>query len=481
MWKPCTDTNDKEKKVCWKKDNKDDFEIILQGENIKIKDENLKQKCSELNLDIADVIVQEWKELWICVKGNSEKIEKVYFGEEEAKVKPNGFWVFTFQNYLGKSFIRVKFKESKESKESKEIKTDPIEVISSKTPLNEKNEKNEENPLYYPKFLKALIDGIIEHIVSAPFYLPSPTEFPTAEYPYPPSLIFILHTLAQNADILIQALQTIWHNPYRKLKTEERWVLLNKATNVDVDTIYMMLHHPEYLRKGYSGGFLKKLADKLNGYIPEKVFQRHVIETLDNPENRFIKHFIDTILFFCEELKRQNYWEKAKSHQSKLEELENYVRYLRVDSLFSDVGDMTIFPASSQVLLKRDGYRECLNIYRLLNLSRIPIFHELQDAIDNRRIDKLYEYWCFFELSKKLAEVIAKDNSKPRFEIKKTKEGRFEIVKAYLGNGYELVYNQTFEGYSGNFRPDFALVRNNKPDEPEVVFDAKFRFDLKKF
>jgi len=473
MWEPCKDINDKWIKVCWRKDN---FKIILLGEkeseSIKIANEipNLKEACSKLNIDIADVIVQEWKELWIGVEYNSEnkkEIKKIYFGEQEAQQKPNGLWTFTFRNYLGKSFIRIIF-------DNTEFKSPPIEVISEKTPINV-----ESDPLFYPKFLKILLDELIKYLILLPFDLGSPTEFPTAEYPYPPSLIFILHTLAQNADTLIQALQTIWHNPYRKLKTEERWVLLNEATNVDVDTILMMFHHPEYLCKVYSGGFLKKLADKLNGYIPEKVFQRHVIETLDNPENRFIKHFIDTILFFCEELKRQNYWEKAKSHQSKLEELENYVRYLRVDSLFSDVGDMTIFPASSQVLLKRDGYRECLNIYRLLNLSRIPIFHELQDAIDNRRIDKLYEYWCFFELSKRLAEVIAKDNSKPRFEIKKTKEGRFEIVKAYLGNGYELVYNQTFEGYSGNFRPDFALVKSNKPDKPEIVFDAKFRFDLK--
>jgi len=198
--------------------------------------------------------------------------------------------------------------------------------------------------------------------------------------------------LAQNADNIIQALQTVWNNPYRKLITEERCVLLNEATNINADTLIMMLHHPEYLHKGYSEKSLEYLAKKLKGYVPEKVFEQNVVETIDNPENRFIKRFMDIILYLCDELKRLNLWEKAKSHQSNLEKLEEYVRYLQADPLFADVGEMAIFPASSQVLLKREGYRECLKIYRLLNIARVPIFNRLQDVIDNRRIDILYEY-----------------------------------------------------------------------------------------
>ncbi len=464
----CLNINDKERKVC---ERKDGFKIILQGEKeyIKLTEEisNLKETCSRLNINIAEVIVQEWKELWVYVKGDSVEIDEVYFGEKKADRKPNGWWAFTFQNFLGKSFIRVKLKNGQE------LITDPIEVVSSKTPMD-----NERDPLYYPRFLKALIDSLIEHIVSAPFDLGSPTEFSTEEYAQPPSLISILHVLTQNADNIIQALRTIWHNPYRKLTTEGKWILVNEATNVDVDTILMMFHHPEYLHQSDSGSPLRNLPNKLRRYLPEKIFERHVVETLDNPENRFIKRFMDLILYFCEELKRQNYWEKAKSHQLKLEELENFVRYFRVNSIFADVGDMTIFPAFSQVLLKRDGYRECLSIYRLLNLSKIPIFNELQDAIDNRRVDQLYEYWCFFELSKRLAEVIGKDKSKLRFEIKEAEEsGLGGGTKAYLGDDYELVYNKTFKGYSGDFRPDFALIKNNNL---EIIFDAKFRFDLKR-
>jgi hypothetical protein len=138
---------------------------------------------------------------------------------------------------------------------------------------------------------------------------------------------------------------------------------------------------------------------------------------------------------------------------------------------------MTIFPASSQVLLKRDGYRECLSIYRLLHLARIPIFNKIQEAIDNRRIDQLYEFWCFFKLSEMLAKVINGEGAKPVFRIKEGPQGGLEgETEADLGKGYKLVYNKTWEGYTFNFRPDFSLIKDKKL---EVVFDAKFRFDLR--
>jgi len=357
-------------------------------------------------------------------------------------------------------------------KNGEEIITDPIEVISSKTNLA-KNEQNGKLP--YCQFLRALIDDLINYIATCPFDLSSPTEFYTEEYSYPPSPVFILHTLAHNAEAIIQALQTIWHNPYRKLTTEERWVYLSEAKQVDEDTIIMMLKHPKYLQE-YKGGELAHLAGLLKNNLPLKVYQRQFIETLDNPENRFIKKFMDIILYWCDELERLNILNENSPHKEQIEKLRNYVRYLRADPLFADVGEMTIFPASSQVLLKRDGYRECLNIYRLLHLARIPIFNNIQQAIDNRRIDQLYEFWCFFKLSEMLAKVINGEEGKPKFRIKEGPQGGLEgETEADLGKGYKLVYNETWKGYTFNFRPDFLLMKDKNL---EVVFDAKFRFDL---
>jgi predicted component of viral defense system (DUF524 family) len=76
-----------------------------------------------------------------------------------------------------------------------------------------------------------------------------------------------------------------------------------------------------------------------------------------------------------------------------------------------------------------------------------------------------------------LAKVINGEEAKPVFRIKEGPQGGLEgETEADLGNGYKLVYNKTREGYTFNFRPDFSLMKDGKL---EVVFDAKFRFDLK--
>jgi predicted component of viral defense system (DUF524 family) len=486
-WKKCDDA------VCW---TDGEIQVTLklaeskpqqdeQGQQsqdkarLQIVDTRLKDLChKQYRVEIADIAVPEWRELWVQVKPEAQSI---WFGEEEASEKPNGWWAFTFQNYLGKSVIRIRFADGRI------VTTDPIEVVSPKTPL-ELDEQDKDDPLFYPKFLRALIDDLIRYLVSMPFDWGAPTEFPTEERVQPPSPIFVLHVLAQNAQRICHALQTIWRNPHRRLVTEERWVLLSEASSVDADTILMMLQHPEHLRL-YRGGSLSTLAQRLKGKVPERVFERRVTETLDTPENRFIKRFMDIVLYWCDELQRLNYWQKAQSHQPELQTLREFVRFLRADPLFADVGELEIFPASSQVLLRRDGYRECLQVYRLLHIARAPIFDRLQDAIDNRRIDQLYEFWCFFRLAEELAKILG-NRQQPLFSALESDEGGLRHgLSANLGNGYQLFYNRTFShgkgsgrSYSVSLRPDFSLFSLMKDEQMKdeqllVVFDAKFRFD----
>jgi uncharacterized protein len=433
----------------------------------------LKDLCRRHSVEIADVIVPEWRELLVRVKNfdgtpiRRDRLRQdrpVWFGEQPADQIDDGLWRFTFRNYLGKSVIRVFI-------DGGEVTTDPIEVVSPKTPLGL---DKQDDPLFYPKFLRALIDDLIRYLVSMPFDWSAPTEFATEERVQPPSPIFVLHVLAQNAQRICHALQTIWRNPHRRLVTEERWVLLSEASSVDADTILMMLQHPEHLRP-YRGGSLSTLAQRLKGKVPERVFERRVTETLDTPENRFIKRFMDIVLYWCDELQRLNYWQKAQSHQPDLQTLREFVRFLRADPLFADVGELEIFPASSQVLLRRDGYRECLQVYRLLHIARAPIFDRLQDAIDNRRIDQLYEFWCFFKLAEELC-----DGQQPKFKgtLESDEGGLRYGLSAELGKGYQLVYNRTFKhgegSYSVSLRPDFSLMKGKQLC---LVFDSKFRFD----
>ena len=194
MWHKCED----KKTVWWEKDG---FCLILKeihSESPILTDlTDLTEKptiCQDF--EISSVVVEEWKELWVKVEDSSgREVDKIYFGAQKVnEIKPNGLYSFTFRNYLVKSYIRVKFKNGEE------IITDPIEVISSKTTLDE-NKQNGKLP--YCQFLRALIDDLINYLATCPFDLSSPTEFYTEEYSYPPSPVFILHTLAHNAEVVI--------------------------------------------------------------------------------------------------------------------------------------------------------------------------------------------------------------------------------------------------------------------------------------
>jgi predicted component of viral defense system (DUF524 family) len=75
-----------------------------------------------------------------------------------------------------------------------------------------------------------------------------------------------------------------------------------------------------------------------------------------------------------------------------------------------------------------------------------------------------------------LSKVINGEEAKPVFRIKEGPQGGLAgETEADLGKGYKLVYNKTCKGYTFNFRPDFSLIKDKNL---EVVFDAKFRFDL---
>jgi len=448
--------------------------VWLEGDGLSMCSDPVRERCRECGVAIADVFVEEWKELYVRIEGADAT--RVRFGSIEASPR-RGEWRFVIRNYLGKSAIRVTLPDGRT------IVTDPVEVVSRKTPL-----ESPEDPLFYPRFLRTLLNDLVRVLTTLPFERAAPTAWPTEAAAAMPSPLFVLHVLSQNADVIRTALQTVLQNPHRRLISEDRWVRLHEAAAVDADTVLAMVRYPEHLQRSD----IVRVSRHLRGFVPERVFERRVTETLDTPENRFIRHFVDTLLFWCDELQRIGLVSGSDTRDGAktLANLRDFARFVRTASLFADVGEMGHFPASSQVLLKRDGYRECLQVYRLLHLARVPFFERLQDAVDNRRVDVLYESWCFFRLSEMLAQALGGD--KPRFVGEwSTETGGLRYgLRACLPQGYELIYNRTFpskarvgpreetgpSSYSIPLRPDFSLMRNGRL---VVVLDAKFRFDTK--
>lgn len=421
------------------------------------------------DLSLAPFFLWEWVEYRVRVEG-AESPLRVFFGHELAKSDPDGYAKFCYQNQIGRSMVRIIIG-------GQLLPPLEIEVISKKLSLNEGD------PLYYPAFYRALVDQIVEHSATLPFTFTAPTYHAVEESVEPPSPLFIFHFLKNNREQLQEALETILGNPHRLLGEEEDFVSLPRVREVDAGVVLSILGHPEYWAR-YDGHGLA-VAERLKTpdgvrYAPTKVCQRLKVHTFDTAENRFVKWFVRELAFWTETISRaeppwRNIVDEARQE---FVEANGFLELALHDPLFDEVGEMVYFPSSSQVLLKRDGYRELLQLYRLFNLARHPFFRPLAEAIDSRDVAALYEYWCFFELVRRFEEMWGK--AKISLEIGETGELQWGVA-ATFSDGRKLVYNEGFgrargRSYSVSLRPDFVLHEDSRPT---VVFDAKFRFDPK--
>lgn len=416
------------------------------------------------------------------VEGINNDLKTVLINGKPAKRLKNGLFVASFGNFVGLSELVLLFEEGGTI-------TVPVEVLSLKVSK------------IYPKlfssfeghwverlsqtqnaFVDALIGDILQYSQAIPFYLESPTAFSVTESDEPINELFAYHYLRSNRERIIGAFETVLRKIKRKLVVEEEWLRPDEVSEVTLETMLSIVQHPEHLAPAGEGVLV---AEYLNGYAPTRVLGFRKYESFDTPENRFAKHFLGILIEWSErvinafeseknEKKTDN---KKKADLKPIRELLEELEFIRSDGVWAEIGNMTLFPYTSQTLLKGDGYRDLLELYREFT-AYSPFFEELQKAIDNRDIAKLYEYWAFFRLVEELDEILGKKNLRivvtPAGELSESGD-----VYAQFDNGWRLYYNKRLTSqkwsYSVTLRPDFSLFRNGKLIG---VFDAKFKLDV---
>lgn len=319
-------------------------------------------------------------------------------------------------------------------------------------------------------FLSALLVDLFARAARLPFAVSADTARGVVDVPAPPTPLFTLHFLLQHARELREAANVVVAHPHRRLADAPEFVPLAAVSEADPDVLLDVLTSPE--RWVRASGF--PLAVKLRGHAPSEVWQRRPEETLDTPENRFVKAFLRDLLFAAETLPRQSWWDKVSSgRQRVIHETEALLRQTLAQPMFAEVGDLRGIPSSSRVLLRREGYRELLDAWRLFNLARSPFFGPLQRAIDLRDVATLYEVWCFFAL---VEEIESGLGIAPSMKLLVSDQHglNWRSAEARFDSTGTLVYNQSKRGYSVWLRPDFLWLRNGIL---EVAFDAKFRLD----
>lgn len=243
--------------------------------------------------------------------------------------------------------------------------------------------------------------------------------------------------------------------------------------------------------------------------IPTKIKITYKTETVDTPENRFVKHALTSFLSFIGEFRfKLNDNIRLKQEATLLEDkLEQFLSH----SIFKEISSPTTLPLNSPVLQRKEGYREILRVWLMFDLAAKLVWHGGDDVYrgGKRDVAVLYEYWLFFKLLELIKEVFKIESSSIENLIESTndglglklKQGKYLPVKGVYSTdtrklNVEFSYNKTFLGgkeypeggsWTRNFRPDYTLsvwpfgIELEQAEVEELIvhihFDAKYKIE----
>ena len=238
--------------------------------------------------------------------------------------------------------------------------------------------------------------------------------------------------------------------------------------------------------------------------LPERVDQSRHVETLDTIPNRFVKYALGRWRSVAATVaSRLDGLDDAAAQRGRAEadELIGRLDRLLGTALFQGIGDLDQFPASNQVLQKREGYRDILRAFFEIEAAAAIEWGEADDVFPagSKDVATLYEYWVYLELARLIEEI-------PSFEMDRSTlvepsktgltlnlcQGKSSVVRGRgRVNGrdihVELFYNRTFgrtRGETGAWtrqvRPDVSLwIKSSDSleahDDVWLHFDAKYR------
>ena len=379
-----------------------------------------------------------------------------------------------FRSYVGKSFLDVK----KDNTLSLKI---PIEVRSKK--IN-----------YFDQY-SAMIADLSQHSlnlifeVNSPLYQEFELDYRKKETFYE-DFMFLEYLFRR--DNLPSIFEYLSKNLHSQLKNQHETVPISFASNINQTTLKNIISKPNNLIKSDSD---YRIVDKLNGYIPLELEQETHEDVIDIAENRFVKYFFEVIESLVDKLLKNS---KKGYVEDKLLSFREEIEYYLAHKFFNHISAMDYVPSNSQILQKKEGYREIFQYFIMLEFSFRLSCDEINEQFKGfeKKLSELYEYWCYFKLLKVLNNISTnKITFEDIFEINKDnwsisiKRG-VESLKKFKLNLYdydveiELYYNLRFSdksqyrSYSLAFKPDYTLLIKIADIVNYIHFDAKYRSEL---
>lgn len=243
--------------------------------------------------------------------------------------------------------------------------------------------------------------------------------------------------------------------------------------------------------------------------LPERITTIRKTDSVDTPENRFIKHALENFLKFCTDInnKAKQFGHKKMENESEflIRELEGQLHH----TVFKDISRPTTLKLNSPVLQRKEGYREVLRVWLMFDLAAKLIWKGGDDIYSGGKKDiaTLYEYWLFFKLldlfqsifdiePKDISDLIKETPDGLNLQIK---QGKFTALRGVYDSGSRKLnirfnYNRSFSGkktypdsgsWTTTLRPDYTLsfwpygISEAEAEKQELIvhvhFDAKYK------
>jgi len=286
----------------------------------------------------------------------------------------------------------------------------------------------------------------------------------------------------------------ILKNLHYKLEKFSENVPTSFASNIGPSKLIEIVSNPDCLCK--STNQPPNWPAHMKGYVPESINQDYYEDSIDTPENRLLKYFLESVekMIFDILSEADDGLIKDKLRYY-FEMVQNYLS----DRWLQDVGNLEYIPLNSQVMQKKEGYRDIFKFYLYFEFAFRLNWEDIEEDLKGyeKKLSELYEYWCYVKLLKVLSDFTGQ---KIKFEdiyninyhewainLKKGRKNAQRFVLNRKGEQFtvDLIYNGRFsrstkiKSYSVPLKPDYALNIKYKEEEYIIHFDAKYRSQKK--
>ncbi|HEY8451852.1 MAG TPA: DUF2357 domain-containing protein [Natronosporangium sp.] len=296
-----------------------------------------------------------------------------------------------------------------------------------------------------------------------------------------------LTLLRQEVRNLTDALRFINEHPHRALRRDLEFLRAEKIRRAD-----------SWVRRAVVRRAGRGQLQNVRGLGPvrEILPSGRAQETLDNPENRWLKTNLSLVRRRLTDIARSVERELRRFGQSGgnrtiQEAVHGEVSQLgrQLDRLLSlpflqDVQGGPSRTTPSLTLLSAPGYSEAYRSMMVLLLGLMADGEPYDLSVKD--VHELYEIWCFLQVVQITGGLIAGDVS-ARESVKITQNGvRVSLARdkdsaitfSGAGREVEIRYNPSYPGLTGEQRPDIVITLRQSDWPPlVVVLDAKYRVD----